>query len=71
LPQPKLVAKVIESDPDIGFDATLLVSNFGAPVIRNKIKPNFGTDCGDAVEIAFDQTGIILGITRSGNHLRC
>ncbi|MEP1444756.1 MAG: hypothetical protein ABJK37_01405 [Paraglaciecola sp.] len=26
---------------------------------------------GDAVEIAFDQTGIILGITRSGNHLRC
>lgn len=26
---------------------------------------------GDAVEIAFDQSGIILGITRSGNHLRC
>ena len=26
---------------------------------------------GDAVEIAFDQTGIILGITRSGNHLSC
>lgn len=26
---------------------------------------------GDEVEIAFDQTGIILGITRSGNHLRC
>jgi hypothetical protein len=26
---------------------------------------------GDAVEIAFDQTGIILGITRSGNPLRC
>jgi len=26
---------------------------------------------GDEVIIAFDQTGIILGITRSGNHLRC
>jgi hypothetical protein len=26
---------------------------------------------GDAVEIAFDQTGIILGITRSGNYLSC
>jgi hypothetical protein len=26
---------------------------------------------GDAVEIVFDQTGIILGIIRSGNHLRC
>lgn len=26
---------------------------------------------GDAVEIAFDQSGIILGITRSGTPLRC
>ncbi|WP_339725681.1 hypothetical protein [uncultured Paraglaciecola sp.] len=26
---------------------------------------------GDAVEIVFDESGIILGITRSGNHLRC
>jgi len=48
LPQPKLVAKVIESNPDAGFDSTLLVSNFAAPVIRNKIEPNFGADGGDA-----------------------
>jgi hypothetical protein len=34
-----------------------------------QIDTNIGN--GDAVEIAFDQTGIILGISRSGNHLRC
>lgn len=48
LPKPKLIEKVMESEPDTGFDSTLLVSNFAAPVIRNTIKPNFGTGDGDA-----------------------
>lgn len=48
LPQPKLIEKVMESEPDTGFDSTLLVSNFAAPIIRNKIIPNFGTGGGDA-----------------------
>lgn len=48
LPKPKIVAKIIESEPDTGLDATFFVSSIGAPVIRNKINPNFDTQGGDA-----------------------
>tara|TARA_R110000751_G_scaffold3930_3_gene18367 strand:- start:8866 stop:9492 length:627 start_codon:yes stop_codon:yes gene_type:complete len=48
LPKPKLIAKVTESDPDVGFDTNLHVANIGVPVIKNKIKANFDSDGGDA-----------------------
>lgn len=47
-PKPELVAKIIKSDPDTGFDSSLLTFAIGAPTIRNNITPNFGTEGGDA-----------------------
>ncbi|GAC21529.1 energy transducer TonB [Paraglaciecola arctica] len=48
LPIPKLVAKIINTDPDIGIDTTLFASTFNAPNIRNNIKPDFSSPGGDA-----------------------
>lgn len=48
LPIPKLVAKVINADPDVGLDASLFASTFKAPTIRNDIKPDFSSPGGDA-----------------------
>jgi len=52
-------------------DEVLQLSNELIAALSNiqQIDPQINS--GDAVEIAFDQTGIILGISRSGNHLRC
>jgi protein TonB len=47
-PKPKLVAKIIETTPDVGFDPTLLASTFNAPTIKNNITPNFDSTGGDA-----------------------
>ena len=47
-PKPKLVAKIIEAEPDVGLDSTLFTSSFSAPVIRSNIKPNFNSTGGDA-----------------------
>ena len=48
LPIPKIVAKIIEADPNVGINSTLFTSNFKAPVIRNDINPNFTSVGGDA-----------------------
>jgi hypothetical protein len=51
--------------------ATLQISNDLIAALSNIQQVDTHINTGDIVEIAFDQTGIILGITRSGNHLQC
>jgi protein TonB len=48
LPTPKLVDKILETEPHTGIDATLFLSHFSERVIRNDIKPNFDSTGGDA-----------------------
>lgn len=52
-------------------DQVLQLSNELIAALSNIQQIDTMINNGDAVEIAFDQTGIILGITRSGNYLRC
>ena len=48
LPQPKVITRVTDAEPNIGFDPSSLISNIGAPVIKTKINPNFDSGGGDA-----------------------
>jgi hypothetical protein len=52
-------------------DEVLQLSNQLIAALSNIQQIDAQISSGDAVEIAFDQTGIILGITRSGNYLQC
>jgi hypothetical protein len=52
-------------------DVVLQLSNELVAALINIQQIDSQISTGDAVEIAFDQTGIILGITRSGNYLTC
>jgi hypothetical protein len=52
-------------------DEVLQLSNELIAALSNIQQIDAQISSGDAVEIAFDQTGIILGITRSGNYLQC
>ncbi len=52
-------------------DEVLQLSNELIEALSNIKQIDAQISSGDTVEIAFDQTGIILGITRSGNYLQC
>ena len=52
-------------------DEVLQLSNELIAALSNIKQIDAQISSGDTVEIAFDQTGIILGITRSGNYLQC
>ncbi|MBL4630880.1 MAG: hypothetical protein JKY14_06860 [Paraglaciecola sp.] len=52
-------------------DEILQLSNELIAALSNIHQIDAQINSGDTVEIAFDQTGIILGIIRSGNYLQC